>query len=328
MQTNSFSLNTVRFQLVPRYHVGTATKKRHHGNIKTGRKNVPGCIMNRNWCFTLNNYTTQELQELANLKETSDKVKYLIYGQEVGDGGTPHLQGYIEFKHNFRQSRIKKCFRCFSRSHLETRKGSAYQAAEYCKKEGNYKEFGVISKARQGRRTDLEQIRDDIKAGASDLEIADNHFRQWVMYRRAFDEYRRLVGTIPRTWKSFTVVLWGPTGTGKTRYVHDQLRMSTGREMWTYTNDGWFDGYTGQYYALFDDFDDKTIPFRLLLRVLDRYPMRLKRKFGHCEWNPRKIFITANHPPHQWYLDDRDVTPGDRDALFRRLDVVSYVKDP
>jgi len=59
-------------------------------------------------------------------------------GNEIGESGTPHIQGYIEHEKRFRPSELK--FGCIEWNdiHWEKRKGNAKQASEYCAKDGDY----------------------------------------------------------------------------------------------------------------------------------------------------------------------------------------------
>jgi len=51
------------------------------------------------YCFTLNNYTDEEVFEIDTaVTNASSNIKYVCYGFEEGEDGTPHLQGYIELK--------------------------------------------------------------------------------------------------------------------------------------------------------------------------------------------------------------------------------------
>lgn len=110
----------------------------------------------RNMFITLNNWTEEEYVKLSGMKG----VKYYVIGKECGEQGTPHLQGYFEFTGGKRLSTIKKLL---PRIHIEKRKGTPKQASDYCKKEGNYVEFGELSK--QGERNDLNEIKDSIING-------------------------------------------------------------------------------------------------------------------------------------------------------------------
>ncbi len=65
---------------------------------------------------------------------------YLVYGREVGDEGTPHLQGYVQFLRKLRLSGVR---RLHAKAHWEVAKGSAKQNLEYCSKQGDVQEFGV-----------------------------------------------------------------------------------------------------------------------------------------------------------------------------------------
>ena len=47
----------------------------------------------KHWVFTLNNYTTEDIEEFS----SSSSTKRYIFQEETGESGTPHLQGYLEF---------------------------------------------------------------------------------------------------------------------------------------------------------------------------------------------------------------------------------------
>jgi len=83
------------------------------------------------WCFTLNNYGETAIETI--LKGLNPKDKYII-GEEVGEQGTPHLQGYIHFHSKKRMSQLKKLSPC--KIHWEKCKGTELQNIEYCSKDG------------------------------------------------------------------------------------------------------------------------------------------------------------------------------------------------
>ncbi len=88
----------------------------------------------RRWCFTLNNYTEDEVSHLSHLF-ASKSILY-IFGKEKGETRkTPHLQGYFESKNAIRFSTIKKWN---PRFHLEKAKGSIKENCIYCSKENNF----------------------------------------------------------------------------------------------------------------------------------------------------------------------------------------------
>lgn len=48
------------------------------------------------WIMVLNNWTEEELKSISSI--CSKNCKYAIIEKEIGEKGTPHLQGYFEFK--------------------------------------------------------------------------------------------------------------------------------------------------------------------------------------------------------------------------------------
>nr|UOF81907.1 rep protein [Cressdnaviricota sp.]UOF82583.1 rep protein [Cressdnaviricota sp.] len=65
---------------------------------KTSQRNR---IRVRNWVFTLNNYTPEEIKELA-------QQECYLFQEETGENGTPHLQGILCFKNPMSLSSMKK----------------------------------------------------------------------------------------------------------------------------------------------------------------------------------------------------------------------------
>lgn len=96
------------------------------GNTKTKSRVVPS----KYWCFTLNNWTEVELQEILEIMETG---KYII-GKEIGQEGTPHLQGYYESDKKIRPLEKFKT----TRIHWEKRNGTREDNIKYCSKENNF----------------------------------------------------------------------------------------------------------------------------------------------------------------------------------------------
>lgn len=275
---------------------------------------MPGSPRSRAWCLTLNNWTTEEYQTLLRLAEASDQpalFSYLILGKEEGEEGTPHLQGYAEFSTRRTLNSLRRSTG-FSRIHWEVRRGTQLQAVDYCKKDGDFIELGVLSS--QGQRTDLLSLKSAIDSGRSLASIADDadSFARVLQYRRGLEWYS--MSKIPkRSWKSQVWLFRGPTGTGKTKRVWDECK-ADGQEPFVWPGGDWFDGYKGQEIVLFDDFCGE-LRFRLLLRLLDRYPMQVPIKGGHVEWCPKKIYITSNLTPEEWYAFENDIAP-----LRRRIE--------
>jgi len=80
---------------------------------------------NRNWCFTINNYSLNDID----LMEGCGEFATYLFQEEKGENGTPHLQGYIEFKDAKTLSSLKKIH---PTAHWEKRLGSRKQAIAYC----------------------------------------------------------------------------------------------------------------------------------------------------------------------------------------------------
>lgn len=97
----------------------------------SGKKKIKTVNPAKRWCFTLNNYTEEEICSIVPI--VCDKCNIGIIAKECGESGTPHLQGYIEFKTKTRPLTHFKT----KRIHWEKCKGNRQSNIDYCSKEGN-----------------------------------------------------------------------------------------------------------------------------------------------------------------------------------------------
>lgn len=150
----------------------------------------------KNWCFTVNNYVEDHEQLLSNASE-NDEVLYLVYGREQGESGTPHLQGYVSFTKRKTMASIKALFG-ISHVHLEVSRGTPRQASDYCKKDGDYEEYGQCPTG-QGKRTDVDEYIDYIKTVdplPNEEEIAARFPKLWLKYRSRLIELLHIMRPI------------------------------------------------------------------------------------------------------------------------------------
>ena len=261
----------------------------------------------RVWSVTWNNPDSDwELH----VHELSDAIQYAVFGRErAPTTDTPHLQGGVRFKRPHRAAAVRKMF---PGCHIEAARLPASLFA-YCKKDGDFVEFG--KQRRQGERTDLEGFYEQIRSGDPVASLFEEYPKQTLQYLGNIERIRlRVIGQQEREKPS---VYWihGPTGVGKTKYVHDREQ-----QLWTSSNDlKWFDGYEGQEAVLLDDFRVRDVSYGFLLRLLDRYPLNVPIKGGFVPWVPRRIYVTCPMSPIEAFedmLSEKD----DIGQLTRRID--------
>jgi len=114
------------------------------------------------------------------------------------------------------------------------------------------------------------------------------------------------------------LVYCGAAGTGKSRLAYEQFpdlyELPIGKDLW-------FDGYQGQETVLFDDFDGQY-PLSQLLKLFDNYYIRqVPIKGGFVWFNPKRIIITSNYNPQDWY----DYTNRTRQAMGLRRRIITLI---
>lgn len=268
----------------------------------------------RNVCFTLNNYTDEETQQIQTYLQ-GDDVKFAGYGMEVGEEGTPHLQGFICFKNPKMYSGLKR-IPGFERMHFETMKGTVDQNITYCSKQGQYEQFGT--KPQQGKRSDLDEIVGLVEAGKRIREVAEECPIQFVKFHKGIE---RLIGlqAPSRSWKTEVFWFWGPTGSGKSKKAFEM-----GAESSFYVKDPtnkWWCGYEQQDVVIIDDYRRDFCTFASLLRLMDRYPMSVEAKGSTTQFASKKLIITTPKPPVETWEGRSEEDIG---QLTRRIEHVVH----
>ena len=284
--------------------------------VKLAKKDyVPKTAKTKLWnaCFTWNNYSDEDYEELK--LWAMEHCSYYVIGKEIGEQGTPHLQGYFEF---FKRKYFTFLRGVFKNNHFKPRWASAISAAGYCQKDKNYIEGGTLKVP--GRRNDLHVIKDLIETGKeTTMNGLIEHISNYQGIRMAetmlkYKEPPRDLDEMPKC-----TVIWGDTGTGKSMTAR-QVCKSSEKEYYKFCNCGkWWESYDGQLLVWIDDFrGDEMIPFHKLLYIIDMYEVTIECKGGSRQLMADEFIITADRHPKDWYcLNDKEWA-----QLERRLTVV------
>lgn len=107
-----------------------------NSSISSGRNcNTNQISPAKHWCFTLNNFTDNDLSVMKSI-DRSIITRY-IFQTEIGEKGTPHIQGYLEFKTKKRPMSVFKSTSWGSRVHWEKTK-FIDKAIDYCRKSDTF----------------------------------------------------------------------------------------------------------------------------------------------------------------------------------------------
>ena len=277
----------------------------------------------RRWCFTLNNYTPEEelaFWRLGQEIENSDWLEYLIYGREVGEQGTPHLQGYLMANHKMRWSTMNR--RIFGqddygRVHWETARGTPQQAITYCKKDGDFEEFGSTGTKPKNQWQDIKEM---VNSGKSVEDIRDKYPGTWAAYRTSIESWvnegrQARLEHYDGDLKQKNLWIWGPPGVGKSKKAREE-----GNSFYNKAVNKWWDGYKGEEVVILEDVDPERCKMLVhhLKIWLDRYIFTAEVKQSSTVLSPKsyRMIITSNYSPEECFNQT------DLEAIRRRLHVI------
>lgn len=114
-------------------------------------------MQGKTWMFTLNNYTDEQVAFLEAHAQLDNVIRMTV-SKEVGEQGTPHLQGCITWKSNKRLSACRKIIQAHWTKADKPDDAHAYP----CKEDSDV--FIQIDKRHAGKRVDLEAMTEQILA--------------------------------------------------------------------------------------------------------------------------------------------------------------------
>lgn len=251
----------------------------------------------KGYCFTINNPNGWDDADIETLKGASD---YGVVGKEVGECGTPHLQGFVRFTYSVPFKRIKTLL---PRAHIEAQRGSVHQASDYCKKDGDFIEWGTLPEL---KRTGKERWRFIIeRAEIGDLgSIRDEYPGEYFRYYDRLKSFRLrdrdILPEITNEW------WYGPTGTGKSRLVWEQFPDHYGKQL-----NKWWDGYEDEEVVVIEEWCPKNEMTASNLKIwADRYPFNAEIKGGQLKRiRPKKVIVTSNYTMEQCFEKIEDLEP-------------------
>ena len=249
------------------------------------------------------------------------EINYLLVCEESHQDGGPHLHAYIQLKYTVNLKDMRKFdFNLGSVIyHCEIEEcRSISQWINYVKKDGCWCDWGTNPlKTAKLSRKELNElvIKEKLETLVDNGTINLKDLPRWAIAKENYKLEKRNVRRTNLVVKWY----WGNTGTGKTRKAYDEA----GEDCWTSGRDlTWFDGYSGQKYAILDDLRSNSCDWGYLLRLLDIYPLTVPIKGGHSKWCPEVIIITAPCLPEDMFKNHQNDQVWDKiDQLKRRISI-------
>lgn len=277
----------------------------------------------REWFFTINNYTADQLARVSKLHEGSKRVRFYCFQQERGvKTGTPHLQGCVVFHETVDLQFVIRLLKGKDGAHPWLRRIYTSAAAlrdGYLCKEGD---GGRIEGTEpvvwgdcpaQGKRNDLGAVRAAIDSGVSSItELTDiagaetmAHCTTWA--NALLLERDRLW---QRTAAPTVVVVQGDSNVGKTYWAKQralELGYSEGDIWQRQLADKYWHGYTGQRCVIIEEFTGSCMTRSQWNSLMDNVKNSVSTFYGKQVFKAEHVFVTTNLPVEDWWRTENQV---------------------
>lgn len=266
------------------------------------------------YCFTLNNYTEEQRSPPEWIKSITTGG---VWGREIGDNGTPHIQGFMALKKKSTITGVRKHFPSGFSMHMEACKGNAQQNIDYCTKGEDYETWGTLPSDTKKERTTteleiLQEVYDLVQAGRH-TEINGGVRAKYIYnINQLLKDVTRVV---PELDKPCGVWIWGPAGSGKST-----LARTLGAPIYDKSIDQWWERYKDEPVVLIDDLHVRNARGMVthFKRWADKFPFTGAIKGSSTgPIRPTKIVVTSQYSIERMYPDIQDY-----EAISRRFEVI------
>lgn len=293
----------------------------------------------RRWMFTLQLGREKDLpkdpellNDLWHINIEQPDIRYVVYQREKSpQTGQLHIQGYIEFTKPIGFRAVQKALE-FGTPWVGRARGKQEQCIAYVTKEetrhsDGFWSHGEPEEGGQGARNDLTRVKKLIEEAHSspgtnpEVLVGNDNFGSFLKYHKAVRRWFEV--TAPkRNYEPKVIWVYGPAGVGKSRWFWESYPDAYELMVPDKLGDKvWFEDYNGEQAVLIEDFGGE-ISFKYMLRLLDRYPMKVAVKGSATQFRSTVICITSDKHP----LDiDWGGSVGDKSQLIRRIDTIMYV---
>ena len=269
----------------------------------------------RAWCFTFNNWTEPDYEEL---KKNLNVCKYWIMGKEKAPKtGTPHIQGYFYCNNaiTFNTARNMTLGKC----NLQKARGDSAQNEKYCSKEHDWESYGTrpmtqAEKGQEGKTNQQEKwkrIWELTSKGDMKTLIEEYPKESFIHVKNIGLARQTMVGGAAQLNETCGIWYWGESGSGKSH----RARMENPGY---YIKDAnkWWCNYYGQETVIVEDLDPSHGYMSGYLKLwTDKWTFTAEFKGGSVQGiRPKKVIVTSQYTIDQIWQDKET-----RDALHRRF---------
>lgn len=292
------------------------------------------------YVFTINNFDDDDvaLSGLGEVLVSRCGIKAAVWSYEVGESGTPHVQGYLQLASKCKWPALRNKLRPIG-AWCAPAKGSASQNNDYICHTGNHSDkpglvkgpwtYGELKMSGPGSRTDIDGLCAAIKKGDSLKKLANDHTSTMLKYFNNAQKLSSLLNTKVRDFMTELYIYTGVAGSGKSHAAFkeacDFLKAQGLDEQPYYlmvpaskSIPLWFQDYVGQSVVIIDDFYG-SIDIDFFKRLIDKYPLTVNLKNGSAQFLAKRVYVTSNVGWRNWWGAELLANKENESAIERRI---------